>query len=107
MFKRPIKHKFGAKATVSDGIRFDSQIESKYYGQLKIRQASGEFLFFLRQVPLHLPGGVKYVVDFVEFLSNDTVVFVDVKGFETKDFIMKKKMVEDIYPIEIKIVKKV
>lgn len=107
MPKFNLKHKYGAKPRITDGIRFDSQIESRYYEKLKLRQASGEVIFFLRQVPLHLPGKVKLVVDFVEFLSDQNVRFIDVKGFETKDFIMKKKMAEALYPIEIEIVKKV
>lgn len=68
---------------------------------------SGEVIFFLRQVPFHLPGNVRYVVDFVEFLASGQVDFVDVKGMETPEFKLKKKQVECLYPIEIKIVKKV
>jgi hypothetical protein len=90
--------------TESDGIKFDSKKEARYYDQLKLRVKSGEVLFFLRQVPLHLPGGVRYVVDFQEFHSDGTVRFVEVKGMQTKDFVMKKKMVESIYPVEIEVV---
>ena len=99
-----VRHKFNAVRTESDGINFDSKKEARYYGQLKLRMRSGEVLFFLRQVPLHLPGGVRYVVDFQEFHSDGTVHFVDVKGMQTKDFVMKKKMVESIYPVEIEVV---
>lgn len=98
------RHKFNAVRTESDGINFDSKKEARYYEQLKLRVKAGEVLFFLRQVPLHLPGGVRYVVDFQEFHSDGTVRFVDVKGMQTKDFVMKKKMVESIYPIEIEVV---
>lgn len=102
-----MRHKFGAKPTTIDSIRFDSKLEAMYYNKLKIAQSSGELLFFLRQVPFHLPGNVKYVVDFQEFWADGEVKFVDVKGVETKDFIMKKKMVEDLYPITINVIKKV
>ena len=101
------KHKFRAKPTIADGIRFDSKLEARYYERLKLLQKAGDVVFFLRQVPFHLPGNVRYVVDFQEFRSNGDVVFTDVKGMETKDFIMKKKMVEAIYPVVINIVKKV
>lgn len=43
-------------------------------------------------------------MDFQEFHASGEVRFVDVKGMETKDFIMKKKMVEALYPVEIQIV---
>jgi len=58
-------------------------------------------LFFLRQTPFHLPGGVTYRVDFQEFHSDGSVHFIDVKGVRTKSFIAKKKMVEALYPVEI------
>ena len=45
-----------------------------------------------------------YRVDFQEFHSDGTVRFIDVKGYKTKEFIMKKKMVEAEYPVEIEIV---
>ena len=101
-----MKHKFRAKPTTIEGIRFDSKLEARYYSNLKERVKTGEVVMFLRQTPLHLPGNVKYVVDFTEFHSDGTVHFIDCKGMETKEFIMKKKMVEDLYPIEIEIVKK-
>lgn len=94
-------HKFRAKPTESDGIKFDSKKEARYYEGLKLRQRAGEVVFFLRQVPLHLPGGVRYVVDFVEFRADGTVVFLDVKGFKTPEYKAKKRMVESIYPITI------
>ena len=103
MFKRQ-KHKFNAVRTEFDGIKFDSKKEAAYYEQLKIRQKIGEIIFFLRQVPFHLPGGVTYRVDFQEFHTDGSIRFVDVKGMLTKDFIMKKKMVENLYPVEIEIV---
>lgn len=96
-----IRHKFSAKPTTIDDIRFSSKKEAKYYVDLKCRQASGEVLFFLRQTPFHLPGNVKYLCDFTVFKSNGDVEFVDVKGFETEIFKLKRKQVEAIYPIEI------
>lgn len=102
--RRIVRHKYGAQKCEFDGIKFDSKKEGRYYCELKLRVRAGEVLFFLRQVPFHLPGGVKYVVDFQEFHSDGTVRHVDVKGFQTKDFIAKKKMVESLYPVEIEVV---
>lgn len=95
------RHKFNAKKTELDGIKFDSKKEAKYYSELKLRKQAGEVIFFLRQVPLELGGGVKYRVDFLEFHADLTVHFVDVKGMRTPEYITKKKIVESIYPIEI------
>jgi len=99
------KHKFNAKACEADNIKFSSKAERRYYYTLKNLQESGEVVFFLRQVPLHLPGNTKYVVDFQVFYADSSVAFVDVKGMSTPMFILKKKQVEDLYPIQIEIVK--
>lgn len=103
-YARTRKHKFGAKPAERAGIRFDSKKEANYYDRLKLREKAGEVVMFLRQVPFHLPGGVKYVVDFQEFHADGTVHFVDVKGMETAAFKAKKKMVEAMYPVEIETV---
>jgi len=94
-------HKFHAKPTTIDNINFQSKKEANYYQVLKMAQQSGDLLFFLRQIPFDLPGGVKYRVDFVEFWKNGDIHFVDIKGMITDTYKMKKKMVEDLYPIKI------
>lgn len=99
-----LKHKFNAQRTETHGIKFDSKKEARYYQELLLRVRAGEVLFFLRQVPIDLPGNVKYRVDFQEFHADGSVHFVDVKGMQTKDFKMKKKQVEDLYPLEIELV---
>ena len=96
-----LKHKFKAKATETDGIKFASKKEAKRYISLKTLKKTGEVVFFLRQVPFHLPGSVKYICDFQIFWSNGVITFEDVKGFKTESYKAKKKMVESIYHIEI------
>lgn len=100
----PVRHKFGATRTESDGIKFASKKEARYYEELKIRVRIGEVLFFHRQVIFDLPGKTKYTVDFQEMRADGTVHYVDVKGMETKEFIRAKKQVEDLYPVTIEIV---
>ncbi|MBD9376180.1 DUF1064 domain-containing protein [Pseudoxanthomonas sp. PXM04] len=97
--------KYGNEITVVDGIRFDSKREARYYEQLKLRKAAGEVSHFLRQVPIHLPCGTKYVLDFLVFFADETrpPAYVDVKGRETKEFRIKKRGVEHHYPIRIEL----
>jgi len=95
------RHKFNAVRTECDGIKFDSKKEAQYYQTLKLEQMAGTILFFLRQVSFDLPGNVKYRCDFLVFYTDGTIKFIDVKGVKTKDYIMKKKQVESLYPIEI------
>ena len=97
-----MRHKFHAVQTILDGIKFPSKKQAAYYAQLKLRQRTGEVVFFMREVPFHLPGGIRYVVDFQVFLASGEVEFVDVKGVKTAMYILKKKQVEAIYPIKIK-----
>lgn len=99
-----IRHKFNAIQTVTDGIKFGSKKEAAYYAQLKLRQMSGEVLFFLRQVPFHLPGGVRCVVDFMEFNADGSVRIVEVKGKDLAMGKLKRKQVEALYPITIDVV---
>lgn len=96
-----MRHKFHAVQTILDGIKFPSKKQAAYYSQLKLRQHAGEVVFFMREVPFHLPGGVRYVVDFQVFMASGEVEFVDVKGVKTPMYIMKKKQVEALYPIKI------
>lgn len=108
-----IRHKYRAKPINVDNIRYDSKLEAKYAFKLQMLQKSGELLFYLHQVPIRLPGGTKYVVDFVEFWAPregedaGNVRFVDCKGYATDSFKIKKREVEAIYPFEIEVVKHV
>jgi len=95
------QHKYKAKPTELDGIRFDSKKEAQYYQQLKLRRQAGDIVFFLRQVPFHLPGGVVLRVDFQVFDSDGNVRFIDTKGYKTEQYKAKKRMVEALYPVTI------
>lgn len=97
-----IRHKFNAVRCESDGVKFASKKELKRYLELKSLKQQGEIIFFLMQTPFHLPASVKYVCDFQVFWANGDITFEDVKGMKTPIYILKKKQVENIYPIEIK-----
>ena len=97
------RHKFRANPSDEDGIRFASKKERSYYRGLKLRQKGGEVLFFLRQAPFHLPGNVRHIIDFIEFWTDGTVHFVEIKGFDTPLGKLKRKQVMDLYPIVIEV----
>lgn len=99
------RHKFGAVRTERDGQRFDSKAEARYWDQLVLAKLAGQVVMVLRQVPFHLPGGVKYVCDFQVFHATGEVEFIDVKGMETESFRAKKRMVEALYPVTIEVTK--
>lgn len=100
------KNKYNAVPVIDDGFRFDSTLEHKRYLQLKRLQEDGVVKFFLRQVPFHLTGGVKYKCDFQIFWTNGSITFEDVKGMVTPSFIRQKKQTEAQYPVEVNIILK-
>jgi len=93
-----LRHKFRAKPCESDGIRFDSKLERKVYQDLVLKQKAGEIVGMLRQVPLHLPGKTKYVMDFLVFYSDGTCEGIEAKGFETDSWKIKSRLAAEIYP---------
>jgi hypothetical protein len=95
-------NKYKNEPCVRDGMKLHSKAEGKYYDELTLLKKEGTVSFFLRQCPIHLTAGVKYIVDFIVFYSNGTIEFIDVKGTKTQTYLLKKKQVEHMYPIEIK-----
>jgi hypothetical protein len=96
-----IKHKFNAVRSECDGFKFASKKEQKRYLELKMLREASEVSFFQMQTPFHLTGGVKYICDFQVYWSNGDITFEDVKGVKTPMYILKKKQVEQLYPITI------
>jgi hypothetical protein len=107
------ENKYGAKAMIVDGIRFDSKKEARYYGQLKLLQkltTSDRLERFERQVryPIRLRGEIitTYIVDFIEHYADGRTVYTDVKGMKFgaayQLFTLKKKLMKAVYGIEIK-----
>lgn len=101
------RNKYRAKRTIRQDRTFDSKLEARYFDKLKLLQQAGEVDFFLCQVPFHLPGKTVYRADFMIFYSDGKVRVVDCKGIETETFKLKKRQVEELYPVEIEVVKSV
>lgn len=97
----PRSSKYGNKKTVINGLTFDSKKEANYYLYLLSEQQADRVTMFLRQVPIELTAGVKYIVDFVVFRADGSVEWIDVKGMRTDMYKLKKRQVEELYPFEI------
>lgn len=89
--------------TVVDGMRFDSKIEARRYEKLKLLRGMGEVQWFTRQVPFHLPGGVRYVADFLVVWRDGSVGVEDCKGMDTPMSKLKRKQVLELYGVEVRI----
>ena len=92
------RHKFRAQPTEHGGVKYASKLEARYAQKLDMLKASGQLLGYLRQVRFDLPGGVRYVVDFLEFWADGRAVFTECKGHETESYRAKRRMVEALYP---------
>jgi len=92
------RHKYRAEPTVVDGIRFDSKGEARYYVRLRDHQAVGQIRGFIQQVPFHLPGRKRLVIDFGVIENDGTIHFDDYKGFETPVFRLKFDQARELYP---------
>lgn len=96
--------KYGAKKCLINGLKFDSVMEGRYYVYLLHLIQDGVITSFERQVTYVLQdkyrdaftgkvvSAIKYVADFVLTMPDDSEVVIDVKGKETADFKLKKKM---------------
>lgn len=95
------KSKYSSAKTDVDGIRFDSKKEAEFYAELKLREKAGE-ISHLRLQPRYLLQEafrhdgkqyreIEYVADF-EYIENGETVVVDVKGFRTAVYMLKRKL---------------
>jgi hypothetical protein len=94
-------HKYGAKPTTVDGKRFASKREARRYGELKLLQQAGKIDALQCQVRFKLVQVVHYVADFV-YIENGKQIVEDVKGFKTREYKAKKKLMAEQHDIVIK-----
>jgi hypothetical protein len=103
------RHKFNAKVTVVDGLKFASKKEAKRYGELKLLEKAGH-IYALELQPaftLHVLGRKigTYRADFAycrKDLRGAVRVIEDVKGLKTPMYRWKAKHLKAEYGIEIR-----
>lgn len=108
--KRSKPNKYRNVKVIIDDIEFDSTKEADRYAGLKFMERAGIIQDLQLQVkfelyPTHKSEGVtirgkSYIADFVYTKDGEQVV-EDVKGFRTKEYKRKKKMMLERYGIEI------
>lgn len=100
-----LPQKFNAKKCVIDGIKFDSQREGKRWIVLRSLEQTGEITELRRQVSYSFViNGIKitsYRADFVYKNKHGEEVVEDAKGFKTKDYLLRKKLMLAVYGITI------
>jgi hypothetical protein len=113
LYKKP--HKYGAKACMADGHRFPSHKERDRYLELRTLAMVGEIKDLKLQPRFALRIGLvtiaTYVGDFSYYERDPKLdgarlhhVVEDTKGHRTRDFILKAKLFQALYPdIELRI----
>jgi hypothetical protein len=105
----PKKQKYNAKKVTVDGITFDSKREAEYYCTLKLKVVAGEVESFELQPEFilqesfmdkhgHKVRAIKYRADFRVAYTDKRVEIVDTKGYRTKEYQIKKKLLLAKYP---------
>ena len=98
--------KYHSKPIIIDNVRFHSQKEARRYSDLKVLLQAGriEDLHLQPRFPLFVKEKLicTYVADF-EYYSHDSVKWIveDVKGVRTKEYQIKRKLFEALYPWKI------
>ena len=102
----PAPSKYRAKKTTVDGIRFDSIREAERYISLRHLLKQGEIKDLRLQVPYPIEvNGIKvcvYKSDFTYFdVTAGREIIEDVKGYRTKIFILKQKLMRACLGLEV------
>jgi hypothetical protein len=107
---KPSRSKYNnVKTTTEDGTS-DSQLEAKRAAHLKMLERAGHITGLSRQVRFRLMAtgvvGVQhfetYVADFVYFdIHHRRFVVEDTKGYRTRDYQRKKRLMRELYGLEI------
>lgn len=102
------RHKYGARKTIVDGIKFDSQLEAKYYyhlmtlkqlDQVKEIELQPEFLIQdKKKYKGETIRKIVYKLDFKVVYNDGYTEYIDVKGMTTPISQLKLKLVKGMYP---------
>lgn len=110
-YKKTLKkgNKYGSKKTEYNGVFYDSKREANFAAHLdNLKHAvdpKEKVIDVKRQVPYPIQINnqhiCKYLADFVVVYGDGRTEVIDVKGFKTEVYRLKKKMVEAQYGIKI------
>jgi len=100
-------NKYGARRTRSGAHTYDSGKEARRGTELMLEERGGQITDLRRQVnvEIHIDGVcvLTYVADFVyREVSSGQIVIEDTKGLRTKEYKLKKKMIEALTPLRIR-----
>lgn len=100
------RSKYNARKTKRDGITFDSKKEADRWSFLRAEEKAGRIRSLQRQVEYRCFVEKKLITTYLaDFRYYDCVrrrwTVEDVKGFRTKEYVIKKRLVEALFAIVI------
>ena len=98
------RSKYGNRRTECGGRVFDSAHEAEVFKQLDLRVRAGDLRGVVCQQVFALPGGVKYIADFVALKNDGTYDVLDAKSEATrkdKTYRLKRRQMKEVLGIEI------
>ena len=96
-FKGPLKYR--NTPTVVDGFRFDSKAEAKRYQELSLLESCGEIMHIDIHPVFRLAPEIRYEADFTVYYKDGRIEVEDVKGFCTKEYLLKEKLFNSSHPL--------
>lgn len=98
------KHKYNAKSCYYKGINYDSTMEANFAAELDRRMMGHDIVSWERQVPIAIYVNGYHIctnkVDFLVYHKDKSKELIEVKGMETADYRIKKKLIEAVYLVE-------
>ena len=102
------RNKYGARPVWVGNRRFDSRKEARRYEELRLLECAGEIRDLQCQVAFELLPAegkerpVVYVADFVYRAKDGTLVVEDTKGYRTREYRLKKRLLWALHGIRIR-----
>lgn len=85
-----------------NGVVYDSKREARHAMELDTWMLTGRVVKVERQIPFELRANdrkvCKIVIDFKVTWHTGEVTYQEVKGYETKDWVIKRKLFAALYP---------
>lgn len=106
--------KYGNHKVTINGQTFDSEKEGKRWWELQVLERAGEIFELRRQVKYELippqfdekgkllEQSCVYKADFAYLDKTGNLIVEDTKGFKTRDYVIKRKLMLKVYGIRIK-----
>lgn len=100
-YQRNSRNKYRSVSSTYNGIQYHSKAEAAYAAELDLRKKAGDIKSWERQVKCSIDVNgyhiTNYYIDFVIEHNDGSSEYIEVKGFETEVWRLKRKLFEAIF----------